>query len=84
MKTKDAFVNELVDVVNAHLTEIGGQATPTSSFEDLDIDSLTCVELSVFLGQRYDVEVAEIEVATAGNFTALAELIHERMNGAAL
>lgn len=84
MKTQEAFVNELVDVVNAHLAELGGQATATASFDDLDIDSLTCVELSVFLGQRYDVEVAEIEVATAGNFTTLADLIYGRMNGAKL
>lgn len=71
-------VKDLVRQVNEHISELGGRATPTAAFSDLEVDSLICVEIAVLLGQRYNVRLEEYEVADAGNFTALAEIITRR------
>jgi len=81
MPTQTLSAEELVDLINEHISELGGRATPTAAFTDIEVDSLICVELVVFLGQRYHVDLEEYEIASAENFTALAELISERMAG---
>lgn len=75
-------VEDLVRQVNENITELGGRATPTAAFSrDLEVDSLMCIEITVFLSQRYNVRLEEDEVAEAGNFAALAEIISRRSAG---
>ena len=81
MHTQALSADDLVDLVNENISELGGRATPTAAFSDIEVDSLICVELVVFLGQHYHVDLEEYEIASAENFTALADLISLRMNG---
>lgn len=71
--------DDVVNLVNARIDELNGTATATATFDNLDIDSLACVEMAVLLGNHYGVALEEHEVAEAGNFTALTELLASKL-----
>jgi acyl carrier protein len=81
MTVQTISVDDLVQQVNEHISELGGRATPKATFSDLEVDSLICVEIAVFLGQRYNVRLEEYEVAEAGTFEALSSVIARRQAG---
>jgi acyl carrier protein len=71
----------IIRLVNTHISELGGQASLETSFEDLEVDSLVCVEIAVLLGQQFGVRLTDHEVARSGTFSNLTKLISDRQVG---
>lgn len=73
-------VEDIVTMVNDHITELDRRATAEATFEEIEIDSLVCVEMAVLIGHHHGVELEEYEVAQTGSFAALAALVSERLS----
>lgn len=48
---------------------------PDSTLDDAGFDSLTIVELSVLLGERFDIQVNETDIRAAATLAGLDDLV---------
>lgn len=48
---------------------------PDSTLDDAGFDSLTIVELSVLLGERFDIQIGETDIRAAATLAGLDDLI---------
>jgi len=57
------------------LPEFSGRITPTSTFEELDLDSLTRIDLLAAMEIAFEIEVPDDEVAKVVRVQDLADLV---------
>ena len=57
------------------LPEFSGEITPTSTFEELDLDSLTRIDLLAAMEIAFEIEVPDDEVAKVVRVQDLADLV---------
>ncbi|MER5600691.1 phosphopantetheine-binding protein [Streptomyces sp. NPDC002265] len=57
------------------------KVTPGATREDIDLDSLALVELSLLLEQELDVTVSDDELIATDSIGAMVELIESRRAG---
>jgi acyl carrier protein len=70
----DVIRDLLVDKFGVFGTEIGADTT----FEELDIDSLVLIELSVVLGRRYGVRVQDGDLISGQTIAEAAALVEAK------
>lgn len=68
----------LVELIRTNVEELSHLTNVDKSFDELDLDSLSMVEIATIIGQTYGVQLGEEEVVEAGDFTALTELVRAR------
>jgi acyl carrier protein len=75
-----ALVNseELIDLIRATAPEILGEATADSTFEQMEVDSLSLVEIAVMISEKYRLVIHDWEIAEAGSFPVLAGIVSRR------
>ncbi|MEU3254572.1 acyl carrier protein [Streptomyces sp. NPDC006997] len=64
----------VLDLLKSHF-DVPADTGVDTRFDNLDLDSLVLIELSVILAKRYGVEVAGEELAAAGTPAGAAELL---------
>lgn len=79
MTTTPPTIDDLVNLVRASIDEIGHIASAGTTFLELELDSLSMVEIATIVGQTYVVPLDESDVLTAGDFAHLTALVHQRM-----
>ncbi|WP_330301272.1 phosphopantetheine-binding protein [Streptomyces sp. NBC_00503] len=55
-----------------------GEITASTSFAELELDSLVLLELSVLLEQKYRVRIPEDELVEADNVNAVVAIVDHR------
>ncbi|GAA3031850.1 phosphopantetheine-binding protein [Actinokineospora globicatena] len=76
--TEDLTYRDIADTFNRHFPDFAAEVDESTSFDDLDLDSLVLVELSVVLLKQYGVRLAEDDMVDARDFRTLAALVNER------
>ncbi|MEN8135898.1 MAG: acyl carrier protein [Thermodesulfobacteriota bacterium] len=76
MKSQDSIVNELVDII-AEIAEVEpSEIGPKTHFiNDLDMDSISSLEIVALLEKRYGIKITEDELPSLATMTGLIELI---------
>ncbi|MEY9214396.1 acyl carrier protein [Thermobifida halotolerans] len=74
MNQTEALSAEILDIV-ATKCDVSEEIHTDTRFEDLDLDSLVLIELSVQLTKKFGVEVTDDELFTAGSVARIAELL---------
>jgi acyl carrier protein len=69
----------LVELIRTSVEELSHVSGVDKTFEELDLDSLSMVEIATIVGQTYGVPLGEEEVVEAGNFITLTELVQARV-----
>ena len=69
---------EIHQLVRTAAPEAIGDAAVDTPFDQLEVDSLTLVEIAVLTSQKYGPVVHDWEIAEAGSFAGLAQLVNER------
>lgn len=72
------LANSLVSI-DLSVADALRQGTIDVNLADLGVDSLARLELSIFLGERFEEEVAEPEVSDIQTFSALVNYISIRI-----
>lgn len=72
-------VESLVALVAGSITELANTVTPDATFDELELDSLSMVEIAVIVGQTFGISIQEEEVANSGDFERLAQLVRQRL-----
>nr|WP_268995147.1 phosphopantetheine-binding protein [uncultured Rhodococcus sp.] len=67
---------DIASVVNTHFPEFAGTIEPTTTYSDLDFDSLVLVELGVVLSRIHSVAIEEQDLVAANSFSGAAELVN--------
>lgn len=70
----------LVELIRTSIEELSHLDGVDKSFDELDLDSLSMVEIATIVGQTYGVQLGEDEVVEAGDFIKLTALLHERVS----
>lgn len=70
----------LAELIRTKAPEFAGHATADSTFDELDVDSLSLVEIAVVVSESYGVHVLDYEVAVAADIPGLSALIRERLD----
>jgi acyl carrier protein len=73
--TQEDVFAEMDKELRRLLPEFTGEITPTSTFEELDLDSLTRVDLLAAMEIAFDIEVPDDEVAKVVRVQDLADLV---------
>jgi acyl carrier protein len=73
--THEEIISEVERQVRVLLPEFDGEITPASSFEEMDMDSLSRVDLLAALEIAYGVDVPDDEVANVVRVQDLADLV---------
>ena len=76
----DPTPDNLVTLIRTNVEELSHLDGADKTFDDLDLDSLSMVEIATIIGQTYGVPLGEGEVVDAGDFTALSALVRVRTN----
>jgi len=71
--------SELAELIRTKAPELAGHATAESTFDELDVDSLSLVELAVVVSECYGVHILDYEVAEAADIPGLSALICARL-----
>lgn len=69
---------DLVELIRSAAPEIIGDATAETSFDHMEVDSLSLVEIAVMISQKYGFTLHDWEIAEAGSFAALSEIVSAR------
>jgi acyl carrier protein len=69
---------QLKRIVSAACQVPAGDVTPDSTLEDLGLDSLDLVELSLVIEKEIGVKVSDDELAEAGRLDSITELVTSR------
>ncbi|MFJ4170507.1 acyl carrier protein [Paenarthrobacter sp. NPDC089714] len=69
---------DIYQLVRTAAPEAIGEAAVDTPFDQLDVDSLTLVEIAVLTSQNYGPLVHDWEIAEAGTFADLADLVNQR------
>lgn len=69
---------EILEMVHVAAPEIVGDATSETNFDQMEVDSLSLVEIAVMISERYGFVVHDWEIAQAGSFAELADLVNGR------
>ncbi|MFJ4220058.1 phosphopantetheine-binding protein [Curtobacterium luteum] len=80
MTVADPTPDNLVTLIRTNVEELSHLDGADKTFDDLDLDSLSMVEIATIIGQTYGVPLGEEEVVDAGDFTALSALVRGRTN----
>ena len=80
MTIADPTPDDLVTLIRTNVEELSHVDSADKTFDDLDLDSLSMVEIATIVGQTYGVPLGEEEVVDAGDFTALSELVRGRVS----
>lgn len=73
-------IDELRELVAAALELPVGELTDDVRFqEDLELDSLVSLEVSVRLEERYGIRVDETDMGELGSFAEVSELVRTRL-----
>jgi acyl carrier protein len=67
--------DQLKDLLVTHLKVDADLVTPEATLDDIELDSLGAVELSMHLDQQYDIEVPEDDLLGAETVTGMLQLI---------
>ncbi|MEV5754665.1 acyl carrier protein [Actinoallomurus sp. NPDC052308] len=78
----DSVAERIIAVMAENLQVAAAVITPATVFDDLELDSLVLVELSVILRREFGVEVSDDELADSGTVGNAATLVNERIAGA--
>ncbi|MHC2187284.1 acyl carrier protein [Rathayibacter agropyri] len=79
MITTPPTVDDLLDLVRVSIDELGPSTSADTTFLELELDSLSIVEIATIVGQTYAVPLDESDVLVAGDFAQLAALVQQRM-----
>lgn len=71
---------ELAELIRTKAPDFAGHATAESTFDELEVDSLSFVEIAVVVSESYGVDVLDFEVAEAADIHGLSVLIRERLD----
>jgi acyl carrier protein len=80
--TNEEIVVEVEREIRKLLPEYDGEITLSASFEELDMDSLTRVDLLAAVEAVFDIEVPDDEVANLIRVQDLTELVRTLRGGA--
>ncbi len=69
---------QLKQIVQTKFQVPGDEIGPGVTFEDLGLDSLDMVELSLVIEQEMGVRVSDDELAEAGRLSSVADLVASR------
>lgn len=69
---------ELVELIRLAAPEIIGDANAETSFEAMEVDSLSLVEIAVMISQKYGFTLHDWEIAEAGSFATLSDIVSAR------
>lgn len=69
---------ELVELIRSAAPEIIGDANAGTSFDEMEVDSLSLVEIAVMISQKYGFTLHDWEIAEAGSFSALSDIVSPR------
>ncbi len=69
---------ELVELIRSAAPEIIGDANAETSFDEMEVDSLSLVEIAVMISQKYGCTLHDWEIAEAGSFAALSDIVSAR------
>ncbi|WP_426979974.1 phosphopantetheine-binding protein (plasmid) [Pseudarthrobacter sp. O4] len=69
---------DLLEMVHAAAPEIIGEATVQTNFDQMEVDSLSLVEIAVMISEKYGLVVHDWEIAQAGSFAELAQHVNGR------
>ncbi|MGR8012186.1 acyl carrier protein [Streptomyces hypolithicus] len=68
----------LKEILISKLKVTGDQVTPEASREDVELDSLAIVELSMLLEKDYGIEISDDELMDVDTIGEMARLMEER------
>jgi len=71
----DEMTNLLIELVAEKLEVPAGSLALETAFEDLDLDSLVLLELSVLIESRLGVRLSDLAMAEAGTIAGTAHLL---------
>jgi len=69
----------LIELIRTNVEELSHVTSDGRSFDELDLDSLSMVEIATIVGQTYGVPLGEEDVVEAGDFERLTELVRQRI-----
>lgn len=73
--TVDDMTEQMIEFIAEKLDVLPTSLQADTAFQDLDMDSLVLLELSVVLQSRVGVMVTDLAIAEAGTISAAAELV---------
>lgn len=71
--------HNLVELIRAVEPEIIADAAAGTTFSQMEFDSLSMVEIAVIITESYGCRIEDWEVARAGSFPELANLVNARL-----
>lgn len=77
--TNHVTATGLAELIRVKAPDFAGEATAESTFDELDVDSLSFVEIAVVVSEFYGVQVQDNEVADAIGVAGLSALVRERL-----
>lgn len=69
---------DLFEMVHAVAPEIIGDATVQTKFDQMEVDSLSLVEIAVMISEKYGFVIHDWEIGEAGSFAELAHHVNGR------
>lgn len=81
MKSKDSIISELIDII-AEIAEVEPSSIgPETHFiNDLDMDSISSLEIVALLEKKYGMKMTEEELPSLATMTGLVELISKHFD----
>lgn len=78
MRPHPVVAGDVVRRVRGRSPGLLDDVDPEASFDEMDLDSLVLVELSVVISEEFGLEIEDWELAEAGCFQQVARMIEAR------
>ena len=73
-----ALYDSVVDVISTRFEIEPERVLPEASFDDLDLDSLSQVELATVLGHKFGLEMSDEELARISRVSEVVGWLHDK------